>query len=92
MKSPGVPRHSPPQPGHEYGHEYEHALEQAHEDVHPTPHALLPTRAARAARATVIAFIRSRLPAGSDDAISDDELAAGNATRVSREPFAPTPP
>ncbi len=52
-------------------------------------HGALAARAARAARATVIAFIRRRLPAGSDDAISDDELAASNATRVSREPFAP---
>ena len=41
------------------------------------------------ARATVLSFIRTRLPAGSPDAYTQAELVALNARRVSRVPFAP---
>jgi len=44
---------------------------------------------ARAVRGTVLAFIRRRLPRGSHHAYSDEELAALNRARTSREPFAP---
>jgi hypothetical protein len=53
-------------------------------------------RAGALARATVLAYIRQHLPAGSVHAYTPDELLALNAGRVSREPFAPyeaaTPP
>ena len=53
-------------------------------------------RAGALARATVLAYIRQHLPAGSAHAYTHDELLALNAVRVSREPFAPyeaaTPP
>lgn len=44
---------------------------------------------ARAVRGTVVAFIRRRLPRGSRHAYSDEELAALNRSRTSRERFAP---
>lgn len=53
-------------------------------------------RAGALARATVLAYIRQHLPAGSPHAYTPAELLALNAERVSREPFAPyeaaTPP
>lgn len=53
-------------------------------------------RAGALARATVLAYIRQHLPAGSAHAYTHEELLALNAVRVSREPFAPyeaaTPP
>jgi hypothetical protein len=42
-----------------------------------------------AARAQVIGFIRSRLPAGSESAYTADELARFNKQRKSRSPFSP---
>jgi hypothetical protein len=45
--------------------------------------------AARAVRATVVAFIRRRLPRGSTAGYGDEELAALNARRTSRERFDP---
>ncbi len=45
--------------------------------------------AATAARATIEAFIRRRLPAASGDAFTDRELAALNRDRQSRLPFTP---
>jgi hypothetical protein len=44
---------------------------------------------ARAVRGTVLAFIRRRLPRGSRHAYPDEELAALNRSRTSRETFAP---
>jgi hypothetical protein len=44
---------------------------------------------ARAVRGTVLAFIRRRLPRGSGHGYSDQELAALNRSRTSRERFAP---
>lgn len=43
----------------------------------------------RRARAIVERWVRERLPAGSDDAFGDAELARLNATRESAAPFAP---
>lgn len=48
--------------------------------------------AARAARATVLGFIRRELPAGSPDAYTADELGALNRARGSTMAFAPYPP
>jgi hypothetical protein len=45
--------------------------------------------AGRAARATIVDFVRSTLPAGSPLAFSPDELARLNANRRSAVPFAP---
>ncbi len=44
---------------------------------------------ARAVRGTVLAFIRRRLPRGSRHGYGDQELAALNRSRTSRERFAP---
>jgi hypothetical protein len=44
---------------------------------------------ARAVRATIVAFVRRRLPAGSSAAYSDAELDALNASRQSRDEFRP---
>jgi hypothetical protein len=44
---------------------------------------------ARAVRGTVLAFIRRRLPRGSRHGYGDEELAALNRARTSRERFAP---
>lgn len=41
------------------------------------------------ARRIVIEFVREVLPAGGEDAYTDDELRRLNASRQSREPFAP---
>jgi hypothetical protein len=41
------------------------------------------------ARATIVAFIRERLPAGGPDAFGPEELIALNARRRSKRPFAP---
>jgi len=41
------------------------------------------------ARAIVLGFIKRHLPAGSPDAYSHEELAALNAKRISKSPFAP---
>jgi|GEM_PF-1903968 len=46
-------------------------------------------RAAAFARTTIEAFIRRRLPAGSEQAFTRDELARFNRTRSSSQPFAP---
>jgi hypothetical protein len=46
-------------------------------------------RAGDEARATVLAFIARRLPEGSPDAFTAEELAALNRVRRSRRPFAP---
>lgn len=46
-------------------------------------------KAGRAARRALYGFIRGHLPAGSADAYSDDELAAWNRGRASRQRFAP---
>ncbi|HUS68872.1 MAG TPA: hypothetical protein VMZ28_30255 [Kofleriaceae bacterium] len=45
--------------------------------------------AANAVRAAVIAFVRRRLPHGSRDAFTDDELRALNRRRTSRARFEP---
>lgn len=45
--------------------------------------------AAEAARATIEAFIRRKLPAGSDDGFSEGELALLNKSRQSHRPFTP---
>jgi len=47
---------------------------------------------ARAVRASIVAFIRRRLPRGSRAGYSDRELDALNARRTSRERFAPYRP
>jgi hypothetical protein len=49
-------------------------------------------KAGEMARATIEAFIRQRLPAGSPDAYGDDELDALNGQRESRARFAPYAP
>lgn len=49
-------------------------------------------RAARDARAQVIAFIRAHLPPGGADAYTTDELAAFNAKKQSTAAFAPYAP
>lgn len=49
-------------------------------------------RAGRSARATVLAFIRRVLPAGSEHAYSGEEIRALDAARRSAQHFAPYPP
>ena len=49
-------------------------------------------RGGEAARNYLIGFVRTRLPAGSPDAFSDDELAQLNAHRKSKAVFAPYAP
>lgn len=48
-------------------------------------------KAAQAVRATIVAFIRKKLPRGSADAYDDAELARLNAARQSRQTFEPYP-
>jgi hypothetical protein len=49
-------------------------------------------RASQAVRATIEAFVRKRLPRGSADAFTDDELDAINAGRGDRPRFRPYRP
>jgi hypothetical protein len=49
-------------------------------------------RAAAAVRAIIVKFVRERLPAGSADAFTDEELEKLNRGRQSKERFDPYGP